>query len=309
MNPPNPPNAPNGGAQRPVRQIRGPQSALTDFLASHNINANQIRQDADARRAAALASRQAGDDDENTAPTPPSEDEPVTIARKRESKAQTAKRKKEEETCPDLKILKVSHNQKVTDAGIAHLANLNKLEKLTLQIYKPTTSKPYVKVIDAIGSSLRTLCLDAVHTINDKVLESIHNNCHNLTKLRITDNEVLTDAAFATLFTNWSNPPLTNINLSKCRHIDAADPRDNPSSIGLGSAGFVALMVHSSKTLRYLDIHSCRHISLETFESVFNPTEKTYPELKKMNLSFCSNDEISKVPQFNSQSHSLNTSN
>ncbi|KAK4138754.1 RNI-like protein [Trichocladium antarcticum] len=36
------------------RRIMGPQSALTDFLASHNISANQIRQDADARRRAAL---------------------------------------------------------------------------------------------------------------------------------------------------------------------------------------------------------------------------------------------------------------
>ncbi|KAK4204284.1 hypothetical protein QBC40DRAFT_164958 [Triangularia verruculosa] len=35
------------------RRIMGPQSALTDFLASHNISANQIRLDAEARRRAA----------------------------------------------------------------------------------------------------------------------------------------------------------------------------------------------------------------------------------------------------------------
>jgi DNA repair protein RAD7 len=191
-------------------------------------------------------------------------------------------------TCPDLQVLKVSHNQKVTDAGIARLADLTKLQKLTLQIYKPTSSEPYVKVIDSVGYNLRTLCLDAVHTIDDTVLKSIHNNCQNLNKLRITDNEVLTDSAFASLFTDWSNPPLTHIDFSKCRHIDAADPRDNPDGIGLGSLGFLALMTHSQKTLRYLDIHSCRHISLATFEEVFNPKKK-YPELKKMNLSFCSN--------------------
>jgi DNA repair protein RAD7 len=191
-------------------------------------------------------------------------------------------------TCPGLKTLKVSHNQKVTDAGIAHLVNLTNLEKLTLQIYKPTSSQPYVKVINAIGSQLRTLCLGAVHTINDTVLEAIHTNCHNLQKLRITDNEVLTDIGFASLFSNWSNPPLTYIDLSKCRHIDAADPRENVDGIGLGSLGFEALMSHSAKTLRYLDIHSCRHISLSTFEKVFSP-QKVYPELRKMNLSFCSN--------------------
>ncbi|PHH85343.1 hypothetical protein CDD83_573 [Cordyceps sp. RAO-2017] len=42
---------------RPTRNITGPQSALTDFLASHNISARQIRDDAEQRRqqAAALA--------------------------------------------------------------------------------------------------------------------------------------------------------------------------------------------------------------------------------------------------------------
>jgi DNA repair protein RAD7 len=192
-------------------------------------------------------------------------------------------------TCPDLQVLKVSHNQKVTDAGIAHIANLTKLQKLTLQIYNPTTSEPYAKIIDSIGANLRTLCLSAVHTINDTVLESIHNNCQNLIKLRITDNEVLSDSAFASLFTNWSNPPLTYVDFSKCRHIDASDPRTNPDGVGLGSLGFLALMNHSAKYLRYLDIHSCRHISLATFEEVFDPAKTTYPELKKMNLSFCSN--------------------
>jgi DNA repair protein RAD7 len=46
------PNA-NGNAarpNRPVRHITGPQSALTDFLASHNISARQIRDDAQVRR-------------------------------------------------------------------------------------------------------------------------------------------------------------------------------------------------------------------------------------------------------------------
>ncbi len=71
-------------------------SSLT--LQSHNISANQIRQDANARRAAALASHQAAGDD-NDAPSPSAEPEPAPPRRK-ETKAQEAKRKKEEEVRP-----------------------------------------------------------------------------------------------------------------------------------------------------------------------------------------------------------------
>jgi hypothetical protein len=65
-----------------------------DLLQSQGINANQIRQDADARRAAARASHQAagGDDD---APSPDAE--PEAAPARKETKAQAAKRKKEEE--------------------------------------------------------------------------------------------------------------------------------------------------------------------------------------------------------------------
>ncbi|UKZ70585.1 uncharacterized protein TrAtP1_011560 [Trichoderma atroviride] len=48
---------------RPSRNITGPQSALTDFLASHNISAAQIRADADRRR------QQAGEDGETAETT------------------------------------------------------------------------------------------------------------------------------------------------------------------------------------------------------------------------------------------------
>lgn len=190
-------------------------------------------------------------------------------------------------TCPDLKTLKVSHNQKVTDEGIAHLAKLTKLERLSLNIYGgKTTSEPYVQVLNAIGPNLTRFCLDTVNYIDNTVLQAIHDNCQNLTKLRITDNQTLTDKAFAKLFTNWLNPPLTHIDFHKCRDVDSAEPAKNPKGIGLSSLGFAALMNHSFKTLRYLDVSSCRHISLETFETVFGP-DKRYPELRKLDLSFC----------------------
>ncbi|KAF8850824.1 DNA repair protein-like protein Rad7 [Acephala macrosclerotiorum] len=192
-------------------------------------------------------------------------------------------------TCPDLQRLKVAHNQKVTDPGIAHIANLPNLKYLSLEITNPreqTTSAPYVEVINSIGAGLRTLSLSNISQLDDSVLEAIHKKCKDLSKLRLVDNEVFTDQAFANLFAEWRNLPLVYLDLHKCRHIDAAEPRENPDGVGLGSLGFEALMAHSGQTLKHLNVHSCRHISREAFESVFT-AEKTYPELQTIDLSFC----------------------
>lgn len=189
-------------------------------------------------------------------------------------------------SCPDLVRLKVSHNQKVTDSGIMHIASLLNLKHLTLEIFKPTSSGPYVEILNKIGYGLRTFSLETVHYIDDSVLEAIHRNCTQLSKLRITDNEVFTDASFVYLFKGWSNPPLTYIDLSRCRHLDATQPRENEGKIGLCSDGFEALMAHSGPQLTFLNVMSCRHISREAFENVFSENKK-YPELRHVDVSFC----------------------
>ncbi|GKT58483.1 DNA repair protein [Colletotrichum tofieldiae] len=87
------------GTNRPARHISGPQSALTDYLASHNISANQIRRDADQRRAAAARSREAqGDIDEDEEDAGPSTEPPEAIESTRnETAAEREKRKKKEQ--------------------------------------------------------------------------------------------------------------------------------------------------------------------------------------------------------------------
>jgi DNA repair protein RAD7 len=192
------------------------------------------------------------------------------------------------QTCPQLERLKITHNQKVTDVGIKHIANFNHLRYLSLEFYetstRSTTSEPYVEVLSSVGPGLFTFSLEAAHTINDTVLKAVHDNCQNLSKLRITDNEVLTDQGFVNLFTNWLNPPLTYVDFHKCRHIDATEPRDNPENVGLCSSGFEALMKHSGQALKLLKIQSCRHISFKAFENVF-ASETRYPLLEEMDVS------------------------
>lgn len=188
-------------------------------------------------------------------------------------------------TCPHLNRLKVVHNQKVTDSGIYHLVKLEKLQHLSLDIYNPTSSEPYVEVINSIGGNLRSLSLDSIDFLNDSVLEAIHENCTQLKKLRLSRSEVFTDEGFINLFAGWANSPLHFVDLNKCRHVDATNPRDNPDNVGLCSAGFEALMAHSGTELRYLNLCSCRHISADSMEKVFSPT-KIYPELVELDASF-----------------------
>ncbi|KAK0664454.1 hypothetical protein QBC41DRAFT_367907 [Cercophora samala] len=114
------------------RRIMGPQSALTDFLASHNISANQIRLDAEARRRAAAQDNQQrqadggaqqllnGDADFDTPPPESEVDESVVVSTGRSTRGRSAaqaaaeaeRRKKENEKKAIDKIKASKKSQK-----------------------------------------------------------------------------------------------------------------------------------------------------------------------------------------------------
>ncbi|KAI0104864.1 hypothetical protein GGR51DRAFT_222677 [Nemania sp. FL0031] len=187
---------------------------------------------------------------------------------------------------PNLLRLKICHNQQLSDEGIECIAKLDKLEHLSLQCIKKTTTDSYVHVIDKIGQQLQTFSIKKVSDVDDRLLDAIHENCTNLSKLRITESEFMTDAGFARLFRGWKNKPLSFLDLQKCRYVDASRPRTNEHMVGLCSQGFEALMQHSGAGLQYLNIHACRHIPRETFEKVF-ASNKTYAQLRYLEVSFC----------------------
>lgn len=85
----------NQANNRPSHNITGPQSALTDFLASHNISARQIRDDAERRRQeAAELARQ----NEEELPAPAAEPRQEQVeAKKSTSKRASKKRKRQAE--------------------------------------------------------------------------------------------------------------------------------------------------------------------------------------------------------------------
>jgi DNA repair protein RAD7 len=193
--------------------------------------------------------------------------------------------------CPQLKRLKMRHVQAVTGAGVKEIANVKSLEHLGIQIthnraLPDVHPDVFVHVLDAIGAGLKTFSLTMVPTADNSVLSAIHHNCRALQKLRITDSEVMTDDGFVRLFSNWENPPLRFLDLSKCRHVDSTRPRENPDGVGLGSMGFRSLMRHSGQKLVHLNVHACRHITKQAFEEVFS-VDQMYPELTSVEVSFC----------------------
>ncbi|KAK3377761.1 hypothetical protein B0H63DRAFT_502361 [Podospora didyma] len=191
-----------------------------------------------------------------------------------------------ETSCPSLERLKVSHNQQVSAQGINEIAKLKSLKHLSLDLRNQVHPDGYVSMLGKIGAELETLSLSRVLDVDNTVLDAIHNKCRVLQKLRITDSDMVTDDGFTRLFEEWPNQGLVFVDLEKCRQLDSAQPRDNPNNIGFCSNAFKALMAHSGRTLKHLNLHGCRHISRAAFEEVFGE-DKIYPELQKLEISFC----------------------
>ena len=191
------------------------------------------------------------------------------------------------EGCPNLKQLSMKKCFRMGEESLRRFTRLEKLERLSLTWTKPASTSALVALVSQTGSNLRELSLRRFHDVDDDLLQAIHLHCSRLTKLSITDNDSCTDGGFATLFLNWTNPPLVSLNLSADRDISSSEPEIPEERPGLASSGFKALMSHSGSAIERLDIKSCRHITHDALCDVFDGI-KTYPHLKDVNLSFVS---------------------
>lgn len=189
--------------------------------------------------------------------------------------------------CPNLKRLKLKLCRRIGEPAIQSIATMPHLEHLSLQIGRDVSANVLVDLVTQRGDSLRTLSLEKFLDADDTVLETIHNHCHSLSKLRFSENDTATDAGFANLFTEWRNPPLAFVDVDGTRDIDNNNPDGPEEATGMASAGFKAMMKHSGSNLKHLDISSCRHIPLSAFIDVFNGAE-SYNSLEYINVSFCS---------------------
>jgi len=189
--------------------------------------------------------------------------------------------------CPNLQRLKLKFLYKTGNGTLEAISTLKFLEHLSLQFLKETETDPkhLLEIITSAGPRLKTLSLEEFEFADDSLLQLIHEQCHSLTKLRLTKNCTFTDKGLAALFTNWSNNALTYVDMNSLRDVDMTNPNGPEEPIGLASAGFVALMEHSGWKIQHLNIASCRHISYQAFEQVF-AEGKVYPDLKYLDISF-----------------------
>lgn len=197
--------------------------------------------------------------------------------------------------CKNLERVKFKLCRRIGEDAVDALQDLEKLQHLSLQIGRSVSNEILCNLLEKRGAQLRTLSLEKFIDADGSVLQSIHDNCKRLSKLRFCENDTATDASYVSLFTNWSNPPLSFIDLNSTRDVDnnnPTGPEDEP--IGVAANGFRALMAHSGSNLKHLDIASCRHIDLPAFMDVFNGAQ-SYPELEYINISFCKKVDTSVV--------------
>ncbi|KAI9739678.1 MAG: hypothetical protein M1834_006396 [Cirrosporium novae-zelandiae] len=194
------------------------------------------------------------------------------------------------QTCRDLKRLSLKKCFKLGNESIEAISSMKNLEHLSLLFKQPVTLEALVRMVKATGKGLQTLSLIEFPNADNTLLQMIHETCHCLNKLRLTDNDLYTDKGFVDLFVNWSNLPLTFIDLSSNRHIDNNNPDGPEEPVGLASDGLRALMAHSGRKLERLNISSCRHISHEALLDVFDGI-KQYENLRDVNINFTKADD------------------
>ncbi|KAJ5157589.1 uncharacterized protein N7482_008689, partial [Penicillium canariense] len=187
--------------------------------------------------------------------------------------------------CTQLQRLKLKHLTKIGDKALEAISTMKTLEHLSLYISQETAPEPLLQILTELGPNLHSLSLEEFYYADDRLLQLIHERCRHLYKLRLAMNAEFTDKALASLFRDWSNPPLTFVDFHRVRDVDMANPGGPPEPIGLASDGFVAMMEHSGSKLQSLNVASCRHISYAAYEEAFGE-HKRYPELKYLDISF-----------------------
>lgn len=217
--------------------------------------------------------------------------------------------------CPNLRRLKLKFCRQMTAASLAYLCEFKHLEHLSIQLSSIVEVGHLTPLITTLGPNLKTLSLENCTEIDDNLINEIRTKCAKLSKLRLTNIDCVADSAFVSLFSSGTVvPPLSFVDFSSARDVDNNNPdgsADEP--LGLCSAGFKALMMHSGLKLQHLDVPSCRHISHAAFCDVFMPNRSSapqaaaipedveadaepaetvtlpdsYPELIELNVTFC----------------------
>ena len=211
------------------------------------------------------------------------------------------------EKCTQLTRLKMRSCPHMTEVSLNSISNMKTLEHLTLAVGQTASPEIINNLITSLGPNLKTLCLEGYENTDDSVLSAIKSSCTKLVKLRLTGSVDCTDDIFTDLFTGWSNPPLSYIDLNSNRDMDPETRNDEEDEnqeeievMGFGPDALVALFAHSGEKLEKLDLHSNRHVNQRALLEVFDG-KKIYPKLSDIDFSFLTQlDDVSMAGIFKS---------
>ncbi|RUP52177.1 hypothetical protein BC936DRAFT_138365 [Jimgerdemannia flammicorona] len=163
-------------------------------------------------------------------------------------------------SCPNLRDLRLMRISKLDNSWLPHISRLQKLE--ALDISHPgakLTSGSLVDLLKIIGSRLRELGLRSCVDLTDEALvDGVLPNCARLQMLAIAGCDLFTSAAAAKLFNEWrehkANPGLVRVDLARCSLFE--------------DEVVEALVRHSAKTLRELNVNSLEELTCAGFEAL-----------------------------------------
>ncbi|KAI9498330.1 hypothetical protein BDB00DRAFT_867489 [Zychaea mexicana] len=168
------------------------------------------------------------------------------------------------EHCPNIKYLELSKINLFRDDWFDLIGKFDKLTTLKLA-WPPEpkkqkiSSEAIVRVLKAAGQNLTELALPGLSKVSDSVLlKGILGNCPNLKDLDLCKCENITSGAVQKLFNEWKTSipgcGLERLNISRC--------------VALDDEALKAILLHSGRTLKDIDLHSLDNLSAYGLEMI-----------------------------------------
>ncbi|KAF5318044.1 hypothetical protein D9619_012123 [Psilocybe cf. subviscida] len=175
--------------------------------------------------------------------------------------------------CPRLTELRLKEVGRLNDDFLQEIEKLQEGPLRLLDLADPSTScsdDAVISLLRAVGGGLTQLDLSKHEELTDEFLmKGLVPHVCDLERLSLRHLPEVTDKGLAKFFAAWKNPPLTDIDLSR-----------NPD---LGSEALTAMLKHSGKSLRELNINGWK----ETDEDALRMVGRVCVQLKKVDVGWC----------------------
>lgn len=168
------------------------------------------------------------------------------------------------ENFPNLRELRLSEIQQLTDDSLQHLRSLKSLTYLDVSraglLGNNLTDDGIVPLLEHIGANLEVLDLSENERITDRTLyEGVRLHCPKLRKLGLRLLRDLAPGGVAGTFSDWpTNFGLESLDVSRCLELD--------------DACLAAILQHSGQQLVDLDLNSVDKITEQGIKNLIGST-------------------------------------